>query len=161
MMGRVIEPARAEDLQKIYALLDRCGLPRAGLSDHLATTLVAREANRVVGSAALELYGTAALLRSVAVEQSRRGQDLGRQLTQAVLELACQRGVQEVYLLTETASGFFAKFGFRTITRSEVAPAVRRSVEFTSACPQSAQVMALEISSSSSPWPNEKGGGRV
>jgi amino-acid N-acetyltransferase len=98
-----------------------------------------------VGSAALELYGNAALLRSVAVDQNLRGQGLGQQLTRAALDLAGQHGVETVYLLTETATDFFPRFGFQPIARSAVAPAVQQSVEFTSACPASAAVLALDL----------------
>lgn len=144
-MAVSIDRANAEDLPAILDLLTRSDLPQEGLSDHLATTLVARAGQTVVGSAALELYGTAALLRSVAVEQALRGQGLGGRLTQAALALARQRGVTYVYLLTETAGEFFPRFGFHPIARSQVPPAVQRSVEFTSVCPASALVMELHL----------------
>ena len=60
-----IGPARREELPQILELLDEAGLPQDGLENHLSTTLVARLEGRVVGSAALELYGPAALLRSL------------------------------------------------------------------------------------------------
>ncbi len=139
-----IESAKSEDLPAIFALLERSGLPIDGLSDHVATTLVARDGQRIVGSAALELYGMVALLRSVAVEQNIRGQGLGQQLTLAALQLAKEHEISEVYLLTETAGNFFPRFGFRPISRSEVAPAVQASVEWTIACPVTAQAMVSE-----------------
>ena len=52
-----------------------------------------------------------------------------------------------MYLLTETADLFFPRFGFGPILRSEVSQRVQRSVEFTSACPQSARAMALYLRS--------------
>ncbi len=146
MMTRVIEAANAEDLPAILAFLEKSGLPQDGLSDHLTTTVVARENQTLVGSAALELYGTAALLRSVAVADHLRGQGLGQQLTQAALKLAKEHGVTLVYLLTETASGFFPRFGFHPLPRSEVMPAVQRSVEWTTACPVTAQAMVAQLS---------------
>jgi amino-acid N-acetyltransferase len=146
MVMVAIELAKRDDLCAILGLLQRSGLPQEGLDEHLATTLVAREGQLVVGSAALELYGTAALLRSVAVDPSSRGRGLGHRLTQAALGLAQQQGVTTVYLLTETATDFFARFGFRPISRSEVIPAVKRSVEFSSACPESAQAMVVKLS---------------
>ena len=142
----MIEPAGEADLSAILALLEQHGLPQAGLSDHLATTLVARQGQAVVGSAALEIYDSAALLRSVAVDQARRGQGLGQRLTGAALDLARQHGVTQLYLLTETAGNFFPRFGFQPITRTEVAPAVQRSVEFTTACPASALAMRASLS---------------
>lgn len=144
-MTMTISVADKGDMPAILALLEGSGLPQDGLADHVATTLAARIGDRVVGSAALELYGAAALLRSVAVDRSLRGQGLGQQLTRAALDLARQRGVKQLYLLTETAGGFFPRFGFRPLARSAVDPAVRQSVEFTSACPVSAQVLALSL----------------
>ena len=142
-----IERANVDDLSAILELLARSDLPQEGLSDHLATTLVARADQTVIGSAALELYSTAALLRSVAVDQAFRGQGLGRRLTQAALALAQRQGITHVYLLTETAAEFFPRFGFRPIARAQVPPAVQRSVEFTSVCPVSALVMELHLES--------------
>lgn len=144
-MAVVIDAAKETDLTAILALLERAGLPQDGLADHLTSTLVARQDGAIVGSAALELYDAAALLRSVAVDVSLRGQRLGQQLTRAALDLARQRGVTIVYLLTETAGDFFPRFGFRPTFRSAVDPAVQQSVEFTSACPESAQVFVASL----------------
>jgi amino-acid N-acetyltransferase len=140
-----ITTATPADLPAILDLIDASGLPRAGLDEHIPTTLVARESSRIVGTAALELYGGSALLRSVAVAAVLRGQGLGQRLTTAALELARQRGVRTVYLLTETAGDFFPKFGFKTIERKDVDAAVQVSEEFTTACPASAMVMAKQV----------------
>lgn len=140
-----IGAATPADLPAVLELIDASGLPRAALDQHIATTLVARERARIVGTAALELYGNFALLRSVAVAAQLRGQGLGRRLTTAALELARRRGVRTVYLLTETAGGFFPKLGFQKIERGDVDPVVQTSQEFTSACPASAMVMAKQI----------------
>jgi len=144
-LSDTIEHARAADLPAIVALLLANKLPRAGIEGQISTTLVARVAGRLVGCAAIEPYGAAGLLRSVAVELASRGRGLGEALTQASLDLAGGRGIKTLYLLTETAAGFFPRFGFRTISRTDVDPAVQRSVEFTSACPTSALVMQAEV----------------
>lgn len=140
-----ITPAAATDLPAIITLLAANKLPPAGIEDLVPTTLVAREGTVVVGSSALEPYGPCALLRSVAVDPARRGTGLGQQLTRAALDLARARGARTVYLITETAAGFFPRFGFTPIDREQVDPAVRRSVQFTEACPASALVMHLEL----------------
>jgi len=140
-----IEPASRSDLAAILNLLTQSRLPHDGLSEHLTTAIVAREDQEVIGSAALELYGTAALLRSVAVAPAWRGQGLGQRLTRAALELARHHGVRDVYLLTETADSFFPKFGFSRIDRSQVPAPVQTSNEFTSACPDSAPAMELRL----------------
>lgn len=144
-MATTIRAATAGDLPAILDLLKRSKLPPDGLEPHLATTLTARDGDRIVGCAAIELYDSAALLRSVAVEAKRHGEGLGQRLTRAALELARERGATKVYLLTETAGGFFPKFGFERVTRDQVEPAVKQSVEFTTACPATALVMALRL----------------
>ena len=140
-----IVPAVSADRPAVHDLLRRSGLTLDGLDEHAATLLVAREEGRVVATAALEAYGSAVLLRSVAVDAAHRGRGLGQALTHAALDAARQAGARHVYLLTETAEAFFARLGFRAVPRSEVAPAVRQSVEFTSACPASARVMLLDL----------------
>ncbi|MFN8483110.1 MAG: arsenic resistance N-acetyltransferase ArsN2 [Anaerolineae bacterium] len=144
-MSATIGPARPEEFSKVLVLLEQNHLPSDGLADHRDTLLVARDGEAVVGSAALEVYGDAALLRSVAVDERWRGQGLGQRLTDAALEMARMRRIHEVYLLTETATDFFPRFGFRRVARTDVAAGVQQSIEFTSACPVSALVMAQEV----------------
>jgi amino-acid N-acetyltransferase len=141
----LIDPATPTDLPALLALLTASGLPHAGLAEHLATGLVARTTDALVGSAALELYGPSALLRSVAVAPALRGQGLGQRLTSAALALARAYGVRQIYLLTTTAEGYFPRFGFTPIARATVDPAVQASVEFTSACPANARVLTLAL----------------
>ena len=140
-----ISPAHRDELPRILDLLEEAGLPPDGLGDYLSTTLVARQDGQVVGSAALELYGQAALLRSVAVAKDLRGTGLGRRLTEAAVNLSRHLDLEEAYLLTETADHFFPRFGFRLIPRSEVPRSVRSSIEFTSACPATARAMVLDL----------------
>jgi amino-acid N-acetyltransferase len=136
-----IVAATPADLPGLLALLQRAKLPPDGIDAHVGSTLIVRRGNAVVGSAALELYGDAALLRSVAVDASLRGQGLGMKLTEAALDLARRRGARAVYLLTETAEQFFPKFGFRVVTRDVIPEAVKRSVEFTTSCCATAVAM--------------------
>jgi len=144
-MAATIANASDSDLPAILDLLRRSDLPPDGLAEHLATTVTAMENGRLVGCAAVELYGESALLRSVAVDETLRGQGLGQALTAAALDLARARGVRTAYLLTTTAGGYFPRLGFREITRDAVDPAVQQSVEFTTACPGSAVVMRLDL----------------
>jgi amino-acid N-acetyltransferase len=137
----IIGHASAEDSAVILDLLRQNRLPLDGLTDHLATTVVAREGGRIVGSAALEMYGEHSLLRSVAISPAFQSRGLGRALTEAALGMARDRHVRAVYLLTTTAEQFFPKFGFTRISRELVPDTVQTSVEFTSACPSTATVM--------------------
>jgi len=155
----MVEPGSREDLPGVYALLQAHGLPLDGVADHVPTMLVAHVSagrisgstdasdafRRVVGVAALELYSDGALLRSVAVDPALQGHGLGQRLTEAALQLAATHSVTDVFLLTTTAERFFPRFGFEPIARDLVPPAVRTSVEFTSACPASAVVMRRRL----------------
>src|SRR5215475_12642964 len=94
-----VERATATDLATIEALLAGLGLPIDGLRAHAASVLVVRDGGEAVGSIALELYGEAALLRSLAVRADRQGTGLGTHLTEAAVDLAHRNGVRELYLL--------------------------------------------------------------
>jgi GNAT superfamily N-acetyltransferase len=83
-----IANAQPQDLPDVLALLDRSELPRDGLADHFDLVLVARDGAQIVGSAAIERYGDAGLLRSVAVDSAYRSQGLGAQLVGSALEQA-------------------------------------------------------------------------
>ncbi|HEY1308225.1 MAG TPA: arsenic resistance N-acetyltransferase ArsN2 [Vicinamibacterales bacterium] len=140
-MNTQIEPATRDDGPAVLRLLGKCQLPTDGLLNHLNTAVVARGHDGIVGSAALEVYADGALLRSVAVDATMRGNGLGHRLTEPALELARTLGVPAVYLLTTTAEGFFPKVGFHRIERALVPDGVRASVEFLSACPSTAIAM--------------------
>lgn len=144
-MTTAITHATSSDFPALHTLLAHSGLPQDGLIDHLATTLVAQQGNEVVGSAALEVYGNMALLRSVVVASTLRSRGLGTRLVDTALDLARQQQLTQVYLLTETATDFFLKHGFHIVSRGDVAPAVQQSVEFTHVCPESATAMVLRL----------------
>jgi len=140
-----LDRLQSEDQPAVLRLLADSGLPTDGLLDHRETVLVARLDDRVVACAALAVYADGALLRSVAVAEALRGSGLGHHVVRAALDVARQRGTTSVYLLTTTAEGFFPRFGFRRIVRADVPSGVQTSVEFQSACPASAVVMAADL----------------
>ena len=136
-----IDEATWADFDAVCALLRDHKLPVVGLREHFDRAIVARLNGEVVGTAALELYPDGALLRSVAVMHRLTGRGIGRDLIEAILQRAASEHTVAVYLLTETAADLFVRFGFERISRAEVPPGVRTSIEFTSACPSSATVM--------------------
>ena len=140
---RTAEPA---DLAGVLSLLERSQLPTAGVADEFAHFLVAENDGELVGVAGLELYDGSALLRSVAVEERWRKTGVGRALVERALDVARERGIEDIYLLTTTAEHYFPKFGFACVSRDSVAEGVRGSVEFQCACPASAKVMRRTVS---------------
>jgi amino-acid N-acetyltransferase len=145
-MPTTIEPATVRDVPEVERLLASQHLPLDGIRDHVATMVVAKHEGRVIGAAAIECYSGGGLLRSVVVDSNWQGRRLGHQLTEAALDLARQRKLNGVYLLTTTAEGFFPRFGFTAIPREDVPVSVQASVEFQSACPTSAIVMRKPLS---------------
>ena len=138
--------ATSADVPAIERLLRESSLPTVGVAAAVGDFLVAQHGRRIVGVAGLELHGERfALLRSVAVDASVRGRGLGKDLVDRVTALARARGLESLYLLTTTAEGYFPMFGFQEISRAEVPDPVKRSEEFTSACPASAVVMSLRL----------------
>lgn len=143
----LVRRATAGDEAAILDLLGRCGLPQAGVREHLEGFWVAETEGRLVGTAGAEVYGEVALLRSVATDPAYRAQGVARRLCAEVLRHVARLGVQRAYLLTESASDYFRRhFGFRDVPRSEADPRLAASAEFQGACPQTARLLARPLS---------------
>jgi amino-acid N-acetyltransferase len=140
-----IEPARRGDLESIHELLLANLLPLDDLDRHVDHAFIARQDGRVVGAAALEVYGDGGLLRSVVVAAEHRGTGLGQRLVDAVMQLARSKHLPAVYLLTTTAASYFPRMGFVPISRDRVPAGVQQSVEFVSACCASAAVLMKRL----------------
>jgi amino-acid N-acetyltransferase len=82
-------------------------------------------------------HGGAYLLRLVAVRDEARGRGIGAQLV--CVALAAVDPARPVALLTETAAGWFPRFGFHPLDRAALDPALAASAELTRACPATAQ----------------------
>lgn len=141
----LIRPAAAEDLIGIQSLLTSVMLPVEGVEKHLADFLILSQEGKFIGTVGLEIYGDKALLRSLAITPQEHGNGYGIQLYQAIIRKAQERGISEIYLLTETAEKFFTARGFEKISRDVVDERVKASVEFQSACPASAACMRMKL----------------
>jgi amino-acid N-acetyltransferase len=140
--GVTIRAATPDDRPAAPELIAGAGLPLDGLED--AALLVADEDGAVVGTVALERYGdgrgTVYLLRSAAVAPEHRGRGIGAALTAAALErVDAERA--PVALLTETADGWFPRFGFRPVPREALPAALSASAELRGACPATARAL--------------------
>jgi len=139
-----IRPADTADLAAVEALLVSASLPTSGVREMGDALLVAEVDGALAGVAGLEVYPGAGLLRSVVTASAWRGRGIAGVLVERLLSIAWERGLRRVYLLTETAEGFFSRFGFRAIPRDDVEAAVRGSAEFSILCPASAVTMVRE-----------------
>lgn len=149
-----IRPASAADRDEVEALLRRTDLPPDGLDEQFGEPYaVAVSGGRIVGAAGVEVYGHDGLLRSVAVDPAWQGRGLGAELTRERLRWAEARGLDAIYLLTNTAAGYFPRLGFTPVRRDEVPDGVRNSLQFASVCPSTANVMVLRLRGGSGATP--------
>jgi N-acetylglutamate synthase-like GNAT family acetyltransferase len=125
----------------LAALLNAEKLPVNDLSDTLENFIVAVKNGQVIGTAGLEIYGSYGLLRSLAVKPDSRKEGIASKLLYKIEELAANKNLTSIYLLTETVPEYFKQKGYRQITRAEVPAEVQASSEFSHVCPQSAIVM--------------------
>jgi amino-acid N-acetyltransferase len=132
LTGTRIRPATQADLSEIRRFLADNGLPTDGIERFVENFVIALDGNGSwIGTAGLELYGKSGLLRSVAVNRQFRGLGHGRTLVDAVLGYARAKGVETVYLFTETAEAYFKGLGFEAVGRREVDGRLKASPEFT------------------------------
>lgn len=135
----------AESFEAFRTLLKSSGLPADDLDFNKDLLVGYYEGDELVGTGGLEIYGSYALLRSLSVKMGIRGQAVGSTIADYLISEAKKRNLKAIYLLTETAHGFFLKKGFVDVPRERVPDEVKRSEEFSKLCPQSAAVMALAL----------------
>jgi amino-acid N-acetyltransferase len=140
-----IVSASDSDLPEVRDLLHANGLSGEGLDGLVDTLLVSRSRGRIIGCAALEIRGGSALLRSVAVDVGWQGRGLGTELVKKAMMLAQTRGVQALFLLTESAAEYFARQGFVRCARGDAPEPIRATLEFTSLCPENAIAMRCDV----------------
>ncbi len=147
-MPLLIRDASNRDLEEMTALLTSLGLPTSDVSEHSAEFVIAEDGGVIVASAGTEVYGTCALLRSVAVRPDYQGQGVARRLVQRLLDRARRNGVRQVYLLTTTAASYFQHLGFAPVSREQVDQGVQASQEFRELCCDSAVAMMRTLTQS-------------
>lgn len=135
----------AESFEAFRVLLKSSGLPADDLDFNRDLLVGYYEGDELVGTGGLEVYGPYALLRSLSVKMGIRGKAVGSTITEFLLEEAKKQKLKGIYLLTETAHGFFLKKGFVDVSREAVPEEVKKSAEFSKLCPGSAAVMVLHL----------------
>lgn len=134
------------ELQEVSALLARCGLPSEDIKpESLPDFVVAMEGNTPVGVAGLEVLGSSALVRSVGVAASHRCHGLGSNLLAAVEAQAKERGVKQLYLLTNDAQTFFGRHGYKIVQRCSAPAEIQACSQFDSSCCEAATLMSKQL----------------
>ena len=125
----MIRKATIQDVKSIHGLLQAYGQkeellarPLSELYDHIRDfSVYADERNHeLIGCCALQFcWEDLAEIRSLAVLPEHLGKNIGRTLTETVLEEAKSFDVKKVFTLTYKPD-FFKKFGFVQIERSDL-----------------------------------------
>ncbi|ULQ55690.1 arsenic resistance N-acetyltransferase ArsN2 [Flavihumibacter rivuli] len=140
-----IRPAVAEDLGQLVKLLEAQPLPTEDINPALPHFFVSELDNRIIGAIGLECYGPSGLLRSMVVDAEFRKNGIAGKLVSQLEEYARTMGVEQLYLITNTAETYFSAKGFVKVDRSVVAEPVLGSREFNGLCPASAVIMTKAI----------------
>jgi amino-acid N-acetyltransferase len=133
--------------EKVVALLSAEKLPVADLPDTLDNFFVVTENDEIAGVIGLEIYGSSGLLRSLAVSSSLRGKGIAAVLVDQLEAIAAEKGLEALYLLTETAKDYFEGKGYEHVARMDIPDEVKASSEFMHVCPESAIAMVKYIGS--------------
>ncbi len=145
MSSPLPRPVDAND-PRLGELLAACSLPTEDLgAPNQRFWSVADEDGRLLAAAGLEVYGTDALLRSLAASPDCRNQGMAALILDIVLDDARTQDLKALYLLTETAEGYFQKKGFCIIGREDAPVHIRAAPQFAGICPGNATAMMLAL----------------
>jgi amino-acid N-acetyltransferase len=128
-------------IRYVEDLLSANDLPAADVRAKPDCFYVGYDGDAPVCAGGVERYGADGLLRSVVVEQSARGRGIGTALCDELEARAAADGVETLYLLTTTATDFFAGRGYVEVAREDAPPAIRGTTEFAELCPDTATCM--------------------
>jgi amino-acid N-acetyltransferase len=122
-----IRPAKIQDARAINALINEYAeqdkmlfRSLADIYENLRSFRIAELDGQIVGCCALHIiWQDLAEIKSLAVEQSRKGTGIGRALVEASLKQARELGLPQVFALT-LEPAFFEKLGFVKVDRDEL-----------------------------------------
>jgi amino-acid N-acetyltransferase len=130
----------------VVALLEAEGLPASDLTEsHLEHFFFTGSDGAPSALVGLEIYGEAALLRSLVVTADARTQGVGSALVQHAEGYAAARQVRSIYLLTTTAEAYFEHRGYRRVDRAQAPASIQSTREFASLCPSSSALMIKRL----------------
>ncbi len=130
-MSVTIRSARTSDIKAIRKIIDTYSLQRRLLSketvmlyEDVQEFFVAEDKGEVIGCGALHvLWEDLGEVRTVAVNEEYRGQKIGHEIMNAIIERAKELGLKRLFCLTFETE-FFGKHGFKEIQGAPVEPEV-------------------------------------
>jgi amino-acid N-acetyltransferase len=147
-----IRKALEKDLVEITGVVRASGLPAEDCHEHWPDFFVAEQDGQIIATGGLQVCGAAGLVRSVAVITEYRGHGIGAEIYDRIETRAFEVGIEDLYLLTETAMGYFEGLGFTERARSELPMAITATKQFRDLCPQSATAMWKTLKGRNNPY---------
>ena len=141
----VVVYAAADEISHIESILTEVNLPKEDILPHIHNFLLLKVKDKKIGTIGLEIYEKSAILRSFAVRPDHQGKGLGLLLFDKVIELAQNKNIAEIYLLTDTAEQFFKKNGFEVFPRANVPDRLKSTFEFKAPRCSEAACMRLKL----------------
>jgi len=139
-----IEP-QSQEMDAARALLDGAALPTDDLAEPRVWLWGAAHQGQLIGSVGLERAGRVGLLRSLVVAPAWRGNGVAGRLCRFAFERARDAQLEALYLLSESAAGYFSGRGFEAIDRADAPPEIAATRQFSSLCPGDAAFMHKRV----------------
>ena len=149
------EFAKPRDSNDIKRLLSQSQMSTDGIASSIKHFILAKSAGRVLGVVGVEVHGGIGYLRRLAVRPEARGKGIGGELCSRAIAYAQLRNVNELFLLTTSARGYFAKQGFKKVERRLVPAAIKSTDDFKTVCPVSAVCMKMRLGERAIHFPRE------
>ena len=134
-----------EALPQLETLLQNSALPFEDCNKHI-NSFAGVYANRLlIAVGGIECLEKSGLLRSLAVRAGYRGQGLAGLIVDYLHRDAIKKRIEALYLLTETAEGFFLKRGYSIISRDQLPAEVMQTKQYQLLCPASALALVCRL----------------
>lgn len=143
MLFRIVTTNK--DLEDFKSILIEAKLPIQDIELGKQYLLAAFGNGIMIGTGALETVGDYGLLRSLSVRDILRNRMIGSKIVNKLIEKAKSQKLKSLFLLTETAHGYFVRKGFADVDRASLPEEIGNTYQFKIACPSSAKAMMLML----------------
>lgn len=121
---------RPDEVEEISKLITSESMPAMEVAEWIDGFWVLDDGEKLVGCAGVEVYGEAAVLRSVMVAPELRGTGEGVRMIKRALEYMREKGARRCYLFTMTAASWFPRFRFEVCTLDDFEAGARESWQY-------------------------------
>ena len=121
---------RLDEIEEISKLITSESMPALEVDRWIEGFWVLDDGEKLVGCAGVEVYGEAAVLRSVMVAPELRGTGEGVRMIERTLDYMREQGARRCYLFTMTAESWFPRFGFVVCSLDDFEPGARESWQY-------------------------------